>query len=223
MLGDKKKNGECFFVELLLGWWKRTLYLRNYPWREEKDPYKVLIAEILLQRTRRDKVVEVYSRFIKRFPTPESLAKASIKDVESIIYILGLRKRVSYLVKLAKEFIRNHDKILETGEFEKLPGVGKYIASTVRLILGYDTELVPDSSIARVFSRLFGKALNSQRPADTPWVYTILNKCAPSNLFDKKEYFLAIVDLAWEICRVKKPLCHTCPLREKCLFAKKMH
>ena len=211
---------ECSFVRSLMKWWKRTLPSRNYPWRKEKDPYRVLIAEILLQRTRRDKVVEVYNRFIERFPTPESLAKASAKDVEEVIYVLGLRKRAPYLVKLARELVRNHDEIVKTGEFEKLPGVGKYVASAARLILGYDTELIPDSSIARVFSRLFRKALNGRRPADTPWVRAVLNKCAPLNPPEKKEYFLAIVDLAWEICKVRKPLCYVCPLKEICLYTK---
>ena len=218
MLEAETGPTECFFVEPLLRWWRKTLPLRNYPWRKEKDPYRVLIAEILLQRTRRDKVVEVYNKFIKRFPTPGSLAKATAKDVGEVIYVLGLRKRTPYLVKLAKELIRNYDKIVKTGRFEKLPGVGKYIASAVRLILGYDTDLVPDSSIARVFSRLFGKTLNGRRPADTPWVRAVLNKCAPLNLLERKEYFLAIVDLAWEICRPRRPECFKCPLNTLCSF-----
>ena len=221
MFGAEMAGSECAFVKPLLEWWGKTSSGRNYPWRDENDPYKVLIAEILLQRTRRDKVVEVYEKFVKKFPTPGSLANASVEDVEKVIYGLGLRKRAPYLVKLAKELVKNYDGIVKTGRFEKLPGVGRYVASAARLILGYDTELVPDSSIARVFSRLFGKSLNRRRPADTSWVRRILNECAPRDLVEKREYFLALIDLAWEICRSRKPFCDKCPFVDKCMYHKR--
>ena len=212
-MSGQRKN-ECTFVEPLLRWWRVTNLSRNYPWRTCKDPYKVIVAEILLQRTRRDKVVEVYNRFIQRYPSPSLLASAKVGDVERIIEPLGLRKRAKYLVRMAQEYIRRIE-VVERGLFEHLPGVGVYVANTVKVLLGFDTPLKADSSIARVFSRYFGRPLNKRRPADTKWVNTYLNKCSPHN---KKEYILALIDLAWEVCKPRNPLCEKCPLREECKY-----
>ncbi len=211
----------CHFVEKLLEWWLTSGGTRNYPWRREKNPYKILIAEILLQRTRRDKVIEVYSKFINRFPSPEILANASLEEVEKVIKPLGLRKRAKYLIRLAQAMISEHD-ILKKYLFEKLPGVGDYIASTVKLILGVDVKLKADVSIARLFSRYYGKPLNNRRPADTHWVNEYLNTCAPDDPNKKKEYFLALIDLAWEICKPRTPLCSKCPLKEQCSYYRSM-
>ena len=173
------------------------------------------MAEILLQRTRRDKVVEVYNKFIRHYPDPLSLASAKIDDVERIIEPLGLRKRAKYLIKMAQEFIRKNEMV-KKGLFETLPGVGVYVANTAKILLGFDTPLKADSSIARVFSRYFGRPLNKRRPADTEWVNFYLNKCTPHN--KKKEYILALIDLAWEVCKPRNPLCNKCPLKEECKY-----
>ena len=109
---------------------------------------------------------------------------------------------------------------MREGRFEELPGVGPYVASAARLILGIETELVPDASIARVFSRLFGRPLDKRRPASTKWVRDLLNRCAPRDPAGRRDYFLALVDLAWEICRPARPRCGRCPLRRLCSLAR---
>ena len=207
----------CEFVNPLLRWWRKSRRPHDYPWRRETDPYRVLVAEILLQRTRRDKAAEVYQEFISLFPDPQSLSQASEDEVRDVIRPLGLGKRAPYLVNLAKEILRR-PHVLREGRFEELPGVGPYVASAARLILGVPTRLKPDTSIARVFSRLYGRPLQHKRPADTPWVEECLNKCAPRDPELRKEYFLALVDLAWEICKPKKPLCTKCPLKHLCNY-----
>ncbi len=207
----------CEFVEPLLQWWWRSRRPRDYPWRQETDPYRVLVAEILLQRTRRDKAAEVYREFISLFPDPQSLSNASENKVRNIIRPLGLEKRAPYLIKLAREILQR-PHVLQEGRFEELPGVGPYVASATRVILGLPTRLKPDTSIARVFSRLYDRPLRQQRPADTPWVEECLNKCIPRNSELMKEYFLALVDLAWEICKPRKPSCTECPLKHLCEY-----
>ena len=210
-----KEVCDCRFVEPLLLWWRKSKRPRDYPWRRETDPYRVLVAEILLQRTRRDKAAEIYEKFVNAFPDPQSLARASEDEVRNIIRPLGLEKRAPYLAKLAREILRR-PHVLREGRFEELPGVGPYVASAARVILGIPTRLKPDSSIARVLSRFYDRSLNTRRPADTPWVDECLNRCAPQNPESRKEYFLALVDLAWEICRPRKPRCSLCPLKNLC-------
>ena len=208
--------GDCSFVEPLMRWWRAT-GPRDYPWRRADSLYEVLVAEILLQRTRRDKVVEVYHRFLERFPTPEVLAGASDSEVEEVIKPLGLAKRAPYLKRLGAALTRIRDS--RKTRLERLPGVGPYVASAARLILGIDTRLKADSSIARVLSRYFGLG-TEKRPGDTPWVNEVLNRCAPKDLQGRKEYFLAIVDLAWEVCTPRNPRCDLCPLKLRCSYAK---
>jgi len=210
---------ECWFVGRLIDWWIRTGGSRHYPWRNTGDPYRVLVAEVLLQRTRRDKVREVYVSFIERFPDPRTLAEADVREVEEAIRGLGLRKRAPYLIRLAHAMAEKYGELTADGNFEELPGIGRYMASAARIILGMDTELYPDSSIARVFSRLFGRKLEARRPADTPWVAEILNRCSPKSIDLKKKYFLALIDLAWEICRPNKARCDICPIRDGCTYA----
>ena len=96
--------------------------------------------------------------------------------------------------------------------------MGPYAASAARLMLGIDTPLRPDASIARVFSRLFGKPLDRRRPADTAWVAETLEECAPRDPGGRRDYFLALLDLAWEVCRPRRPLCTECPLFKLCNF-----
>ena len=211
---------ECWFTRELIDWWVKTNDSREYPWRTTKNLYEILVAEVLLQRTRRDKVKEVYIAFISRFPDPESLANADIKTVEKTIYKLGLRKRSPYLIKLAKKMIDKYEKIKVNNRFECLPGIGKYMASAIRIMLKIDSKLYPDSSIARVFSRLFGKKINVKRPANTQWVIEKLNKCSPKNIDQKRKYFLALIDLAWEICKPRKIECSKCPLNDGCVYYK---
>ncbi len=206
---------DCSFVEPLIAWW-RASGARKYPWRKASDPYAVLVAEVLLQRTRRDKVTEAYTEFLRRFPTPRTLAEASVKDVEEVIAPLGLRKRASYLVRLGRAILENPN-VLASGKFEELPGIGEYVASAARLFLGIPTSLKADSSIARVLSRYHGLPL-SRRPGDTPWVNECLNSCAPRDPAGKREYFLALIDLAWEVCNPRKPKCGNCPLRHGCRY-----
>ncbi len=215
--GQDEPTDECAFVDVLIEWWRKKDRTFYYPWREATDPYRVLVAEILLQRTRRDKVKDVYEEFMKRFPNPEFLANANPRNVEDVIKPLGLRKRGKYLIKMALEFIRNREKI-EKGEFEVLPGVGTYIASTARLLLGYDTNVKADSSIARVLHRFFGRKINRRRPADTKWINDLISKCSPTDSQKKKEFLLSLIDLAWEICKPKNPLCDRCPLNKLCLY-----
>jgi len=176
----------------------------------------VLVAEVLLQRTRRDKVQEVYREFVARFPTARALADASKDQVEEVIAPLGLKKRAIYLVQLARSILKKRD-VVEAGRFEELSGIGPYTASAARIILGINTVLHPDSSIARVLSRYFGRPLDQHRPASTAWVAETLRKCAPvDSVEEMRSYFLALLDLAWEICKPRKPLCKRCPLAGSC-------
>ena len=195
---------ECGFREPLLRWWEET-GPRSYPWRRAQSLYEILVALVLLRKTRRDRVAEVYPRFINRYPSPEALAAAPVPEIEESIKPLGLTSRARVLKELGEALSRG----VADRELEKLPGIGPYTISTMKTVLGMTTELEPDTSITRLLARYH----DLQDPKD---IKKILNKCAPGDPDERGKYLLALIDLAWEICRPRHPKCRECPLRGHC-------
>ena len=120
------------FRKDLFAWWK--VNRRLYPWRATRDPYQVIIAEVLLHRTRADQVVSVYLEFLKRYPSVSELAKASAEEIGNLIQSLGLHWRVEMLHGMAQQLhTRFNDQVpTEREDLESLPGVSHYIATAVR-------------------------------------------------------------------------------------------
>ena len=119
------------FRFLLTRWAKR--HGRSFLWRRTSDPFKTLIAEMMLQRTRSEQVEGVYRRFIHKYPTIGRLAEASPRTVSRILRPLGLNFRAKTLQKLARVVSTKHRGMMpvEAEEVVKLPGVGPYSAAAV--------------------------------------------------------------------------------------------
>ncbi len=195
---------ECSFVEPLLEWWRRT-GPRSYPWRRARGLYEVLVAVVLLRKTRRDMVAKTYPLLLDKYPSPEALAAAPVSEIEELIRPLGLTGRARLLKKIGEALSRG----IPGRDLGELPGVGPYTASTVKTILGMAAELEPDTSIIRLLTRYHG--LHGK-----PGIKEILNKCAPRDPEERKEYLLALLDHAWEVCRPRRPRCAECSLRDQC-------
>ncbi len=145
-----------WFRTQLSDWAKQNL--RDYPWRQTSEPYDILIAEFLLQKTDADTVAPVYKTFLDRYPTLEELTKAIIEDIAAILKPLGLLFRAERLFKtvqtIAEEY---HDKIPNSEtELLKLPGIGKYTARAICSQEFEQTALVLDTNVARILERFFG-------------------------------------------------------------------
>ena len=189
-----------------------------YPWRSAKDPYRIIIAEMLLQRTRRDVVIKLYNDFISRYPTPKALAEADPEEVKNLIKPLGLAKRAQYLVNFARKYTAMRPKSFS--ELLKLPGVGPYIASITSIMVYGDERVAVDKNVARVIMRIYDiTPENKNRPQDDHQILRIVNECMPKD--NVKEYNLALLDLGWEICRPRNPLCNKCPLKNGCVYFRK--
>ncbi|MCD6513858.1 MAG: hypothetical protein J7L07_02935 [Candidatus Odinarchaeota archaeon] len=216
----KDKENICSFVKDLLDWWYRTNEMRNYPWRNTTSLYEFIIAELLLQRTRRSAVLNVYKKFVEKYPTAEKLAKADLKEVSNVIYPLGLRKRAETLIKLGKALADEKHILDNYKALIKLPGIGDYIASMVLSVFFRKNNIVAvDKNVARIFIRLFGiSPHNKERPQDDKLIRNMANRCIPKD--KSREYTLALLDLGWEICIPKNPKCEICPLKKICHFVK---
>src|SRR3989440_2254717 len=143
------------FRRKLLAWWARAA--RDLPWRNTRDPYRVLVSEFMLQQTQVARVAEYYPRFIERFPDLETLARAKPRAVREQWDGLGYYARARNLHALAKDVTRRHDATLpdDPDELIKLPGIGPYTAGAVASFAYEKPVPAVDTNVRRVLSRVF--------------------------------------------------------------------
>src|SRR5579859_2852318 len=141
------------FSELLLRWY--FLHQRKLPWRGERDPYRILVSEIMLQQTRVAVVEERYQQFIARFPSVKKLASASEQGVLTAWSGLGYYRRARNLRRAAQEIAAQGKFPATAAELRELPGIGRYTANAVASIAFAQPVPVVDGNVKRVLERLF--------------------------------------------------------------------
>ncbi|MFC2016893.1 DNA-binding protein [Chloroflexota bacterium] len=199
----------------LLKWW--SLGKRHFPWRETRDPYKILIAETLLHRTRAHQVVPLYELFLKRFPNVQTLAKSTPSELTELIHSAGLHWRWKLLHSLVVEInIRFQGQIPDAFEdLTSLPGVSHYIASALRCFAFGYPEAILDTNTVRVTGRLLGLPVNDSSRRSKLFRAILQSLLDP---LKHREFNFALIDFAAAVCKAKIPLCINCPLSAYCLF-----
>jgi len=124
---------------------------KHLPWRKTKDPYKILVSELMLQQTQVDRVIPFYNRFIKQFPTAKVLSKAPLSRVLGLWQGLGYNRRGKYLHEAAKILARTKTPELTPEFLESLPGVGHYTARAVSVFAFNRPEALVETNIRTVF------------------------------------------------------------------------
>jgi A/G-specific adenine glycosylase len=212
-MSDKYKAK--MFVDQLLKWAHKNL--RRFPWRNTKDPYKILIAEILLQRTKAEQVEPIFKQFISKYPNIKSLNHASANEIKATIFSLGLEKRAEGLKRMANQIVTEYKSRIsnDRDELLRLYGVGSYIANAI-LCHAYDEDaLTVDANFARVLDRVF--SLKLRRPAQKDKrVKDFANKLLRLSSGQCRILNLSIIDLASQICTPRNPSCNICPLNKMC-------
>lgn len=198
----------------LLAWFRASR--REYPWRRDRDPYRVWLAEVMLQQTRIAAVIPYYEKFLARFPDLESLAQAPEKEVLRHWAGLGYYSRAQNLQRAAREIIASHGGQFPR-DFEqaiKLPGVGPYTAAAV-LSIAYDSpHAVLDGNVARVLARL--SAMQGDLRAPQKWkklgalAQALLARNTPS------DWNQALMELGETLCTPRSPQCSACPVSRWC-------
>jgi len=206
----------AIFRRRIISWYKKNG--RLYPWRKEKDPFKVLVAEMMLRRTKADQVVPVYEQFCREFPNVETLARATREDVENILRPLGLKWRVPAFTMMAREVVEKyHSRIPDNREgLISRPGVGEYVAGAVLSIAYGKNEWLVDSNIVRIFKRYFGIKTSKEGRRDKHVI-----EMAKIYVSGKEpgRATMGILDITALICKPRKPQCEKCPLRIHCHYA----
>ena len=198
----------------LLKWFHREK--RALPWRKRRDPYRIWISEIMLQQTRVAAVIPYYERFLKRFPTIQSLARAQIETVLQFWAGLGYYSRARNLHQAAKQIVAQHD-----GEFPQtmdaalaLPGIGAYTSAAILSIAYGFPVSVLDGNVARVLARL--GAIQGDLRAPKCWSEL---KAASETLLDAKnpsDWNESMMELGAMICTPRAPNCNACPIAKFC-------
>ncbi len=190
--------------DALLTWYRATA--RPLPWRAMRDPYVILVSEVMLQQTQADRVVPYFERFINEFPTARTLADAPLARVLELWSGLGYNSRAKRLREAAAVVAddgwpRNVDGLMT------LPGVGPYTARAIASFAFGESVAAVDTNLRRVLSRWHGEEL---KPA-------ALQAAAERNLAsDSAEWNQAMMDLGARICRPRAPYCDQCPVEQWC-------
>ena len=204
------------FRRTLLDWYVKNG--RNFPWRRKSaSKYEIIVAEILLQRTRAETIARFYRDFVKRFSSWKKLANASERDLASFLRPIGLwRRRSATLSALAKEMTKRNGKFpRRREEIEALPGVGQYIANAILLFCHDEPQPLLDVNMARVLERVFGPRQLVDIRHD-PYLQSLSS--AVVRCKKPREMNWAVLDFASAICRDNSPRCHECPLSPICLY-----
>lgn len=199
----------------LLAWYDR--YRRDLPWRRTTDPYRILVAEYLLQRTRIASGMSYYERFLARFPTLRALAAARVDDVLRVWEGLGFYGRARNLHAAAQAIMERHGGEIPRSfaDLEALPGIGPYTAGAVASIaFGIPVPAV-DGNVTRVIARLFRIRDDVSRGAGRREIREIAARLVPSER--PGSFNQAMMELGATVCTPASPACGRCPLEPFCL------
>lgn len=203
------------FRKVLIRWFNKNK--RDYPWRRTEDPFRVLIAEMMLQRTKADQVQPVYIDFFSNFKTPSDVARTDMGILNCILYPLGLRWRIKRFKEVSQSIVKNFwEKVPESREeILRLPGVGDYVAGIVLSVAFNKKEWIVDSNVVRVFKRYFGISTSKEGRRDKHVIDIAQNYASCKN---PKNANLAILDFAALVCTPRKPIHERCPLSRSCHY-----
>jgi A/G-specific adenine glycosylase len=191
----------------LFDWWSENG--RIFPWRQTVDPFKVLIAEILLQRSRSGSVAKVFGQLFSRWPGLRELANADLHAIEMMVNPLGLRGRARTIKEVAIAWLDAQDPPNSAEQLRKLPGVGPYMANATAAAMSWESDPCYDTVSIRVLRRFMG---DTDRQHTDEEVASHVYSQVPRGHW--RELNWAVLDLAASVCMPRTPRCEQCPLSD---------
>ncbi len=194
----------------LLKWGSDTL--RDLPWRRTRNPWHVLVSEVMLQQTSVARVLPKFEAFIDAFPTPHALAEASLGDALQLWSGLGYPRRCRNLQEAAKVIVRDFNGTFPhtLEELQSLPGIGQYTSRAILAFAFEEDVAVVDTNVSRVLSRLEGRVLKARELQD------MANSFVPKDL--GWEWNQVMMDFGARHCTLRSPQCETCPVQKLCAW-----
>jgi A/G-specific adenine glycosylase len=202
------------FRRRLLDWYRRNG--RDLPWRRTRDPYHILVSEIMLQQTQVDRVLPKYQQWLERYPSLEALAAANEDDVTTTWRPLGYNIRPRRLHAIARESVERYGGELPSDEetLRSFKGIGAYTAGAVLSFAFGQRAAILDTNVARVLFRVFVGKGNPRSHASRQHLWTLSRTLLPiRHVFDFNQ---ALMDFGATLCTARKPKCLVCPMRPGC-------
>ncbi|HEX2457504.1 MAG TPA: A/G-specific adenine glycosylase [Vicinamibacterales bacterium] len=202
------------FRRRLLEWYSRNG--RDLPWRRTKDPYHILVSEVMLQQTQVDRVLPKYAEWLEKYPTLEALASAPESAVADTWRPLGYNIRPRRLHAIARESVARFGGELPSDEetLRSFKGIGAYTAGAVLSFAFGQRAAILDTNVARVLFRVFVGRGAPRAHAMRRHLWDVSRTVLPvRHVFDFNQ---ALMDFGATLCTARKPKCLLCPMREDC-------
>mgnify|MGYP002701090444 FL=1 len=189
----------------LFSWYRNNK--RTFSWRNTNDPWKIFLIEIISQQTQINRADDYYKKFIKEFPTPESMARSSLKKVLELWSGLGYNNRAKRLYESSKILSESSFDSINPN-FEILPGVGPYTKNAILSFAYGDSVLAIDTNLERIITRYFG--VDDAKDYLKRYSQFLLKKV------NSKDLNQAFMDFGSMVCTSLSPSCDICPLETEC-------
>lgn len=216
MANSPASDGDSALVSAVVEWFDH--HERPLPWRST-TPWGVLVSEFMLQQTPVDRVWPVWQAWLDRWPSPDSLAQASIGDAVRAWGRLGYPRRAKRLHESAVLIRDHHQGVVPRDEaaLRQLPGVGDYTAAAVRAFAFGERSIVLDTNVRRVLTRaLAGVSMPTphltraeRQDADALW---------PPGDEQSARWSAAVMELGALVCTARAPACERCPISDDCAW-----
>ena len=189
----------------LFSWYRNNK--RAFSWRNTNDPWKIFLIEIISQQTQINRADDYYKKFVKEFPTPESMARSSLKKVLELWSGLGYNNRAKRLYESSKILSKSSFDSINPN-FEILPGVGPYTKNAILSFAYGDSVLAIDTNLERIITRYFG--VDDAKDYLKRYSQSLLKKV------NSKDLNQAFMDFGSMVCTSLSPSCDICPLETEC-------
>lgn len=203
------------FRRRLLRWF--AAHGRDLPWRQTRDPYRILVSEVMLQQTQVERVKDFYGRFLRRYPDVERLARARPHQVRESWEGLGYYARARNLHRTSRTVMRDHGGRfpMEIHALMQLPGIGRYTAGAIRSFAYERPAPIVDTNVARVLRRVFGVRGDPKRAATQRRLWALAEALVRGT---KRIWAVnqGIMDLGATVCTARNPRCEICVMQRIC-------
>jgi A/G-specific adenine glycosylase len=195
---------------------------RDLPWRQTRDPYRILVSELMLQQTQVSRVVPKYAEFLATFPTLHDVARARPKRVTEAWSGLGYYARARNLHALAKE-VTDHGRDpagtlpAAADELRALPGIGAYTAGAVSSFAYERRAALVDTNVARVLKRVFAPEVNVKSGPGQKRLWSMARQLLPRTGRATWTHNQALMELGALVCTARVARCGECPVRTVCI------
>jgi A/G-specific adenine glycosylase len=203
------------FSRRLRAWFRKNG--RDLPWRRTRDPYRVLVSELMLQQTQVSRVVDYYERFLTRFPTLAHVSEAAPRQVLAQWAGLGYYARARNLHALARRVTRDGGPIpAEPRQLRELPGIGAYTAGAVASFAYERRAPLVDTNVARVLHRAFAPTLDPKSTRGQKTAWHVATQLLPRTGRAVWTHNQALMELGAMICTARVRHCDRCPVARLC-------